>query len=238
MSGLKIHEKSCIGCGLCVKSCAYHALRIEEKKAKVNPDACVLCGICVETCPVNAMELRRKRGAAAEEIASTGVWVFAQQQDGRPLQVALELLSKARELADDLNEPLTAVFSAGTAGARDFAQTGRGPGLSLRGCADACPGRRTVPACFLRADRAAPPGCSALRRHAFRALSGAAAGRAAEDRAHRGLHGAGNRPGNQPFATDPPGLRRQPDGHHRLPGSQAPDGHRPARRYAGFRTQL
>jgi len=37
-----------------------------------------------------------------------GIWVFVEQQNGEPARGSLELLGKSRELADKLNEPLTA----------------------------------------------------------------------------------------------------------------------------------
>jgi electron transfer flavoprotein alpha subunit len=40
----------------------------------------------------------------------SGVWAFAEQEDGHLHDVGLELLSKGRRLADKLTAPLTAVL--------------------------------------------------------------------------------------------------------------------------------
>lgn len=42
--------------------------------------------------------------------SSQEIWIFAEQEDGELKPVALELLGKARELADDLNVPVGAVL--------------------------------------------------------------------------------------------------------------------------------
>lgn len=39
-----------------------------------------------------------------------GVWVFAEQQDGKLAKITLEILGKGRDLADKLGEPVTAIL--------------------------------------------------------------------------------------------------------------------------------
>lgn len=41
---------------------------------------------------------------------SKGVWVIAEQRDGHLQKVSLELLGKAREIADKLNDEVTAIL--------------------------------------------------------------------------------------------------------------------------------
>ena len=45
----------CTGCGLCVTSCVYGALYLEEKKIHIHPEACGHCGLCTSRCPVDAL---------------------------------------------------------------------------------------------------------------------------------------------------------------------------------------
>lgn len=52
----KINEDKCIGCGKCLNSCAYQAIRIVEK-AHINNEKCFGCGLCVTRCPRNAIEI-------------------------------------------------------------------------------------------------------------------------------------------------------------------------------------
>jgi electron transport complex protein RnfB len=49
----------CNACGLCLESCQFDALTVEET-AMVNSTRCVGCGVCVGTCPDQALILVRR----------------------------------------------------------------------------------------------------------------------------------------------------------------------------------
>lgn len=55
---MKIDQKKCIGCGICVPYCPAKAITIVNKKAKIDEDACFECGNCgrvrVVKCPTKA----------------------------------------------------------------------------------------------------------------------------------------------------------------------------------------
>ena len=105
---ISIDSALCRGCGLCVKTCAQQALFLENKKAFCK-DSCTLCGICVDACPFHALSLPQK--TAKEDLSAyCGIWVVAQCDQGRLLPVTLELLGKARQLADQKQVPLSAVL--------------------------------------------------------------------------------------------------------------------------------
>jgi aryl-alcohol dehydrogenase-like predicted oxidoreductase len=48
---LRIMERFCKGCGMCVSACPGNALSLEEGKARVDEAECVLCGYCAAACP-------------------------------------------------------------------------------------------------------------------------------------------------------------------------------------------
>lgn len=105
-----INEK-CIGCSLCVRACVFGAVKIVDKKAVINADVCTLCGACVTACKRNnAIFIEEKSREKADLSAYKGIWVFAEQRDGKLMNVALELLGVGRELADVLNIPLSAAL--------------------------------------------------------------------------------------------------------------------------------
>lgn len=54
---VNIDKDTCVGCGLCVKTCPVDALSMVEKKAVVDAEECIDCGACVDACPVEAISL-------------------------------------------------------------------------------------------------------------------------------------------------------------------------------------
>ena len=52
---------SCIGCGICVKTCPELVLEKTEKGIIINRSLCNGCGLCTEECPTTAMELLGKK---------------------------------------------------------------------------------------------------------------------------------------------------------------------------------
>jgi electron transfer flavoprotein alpha subunit len=107
---IEVIIEKCVGCGLCVKSCAYEAITIKDKLAEIDIDRCVLCGACVQACPFDAIIIRRQAAEATDKAAYQGIWVYAEQRDGVIAPVVFELLGKAKELAADLGAELCAVL--------------------------------------------------------------------------------------------------------------------------------
>ncbi|MCP4652872.1 MAG: electron transfer flavoprotein subunit alpha [Candidatus Omnitrophica bacterium] len=110
MSGIKVINESCVGCGVCLKACPVDAISMVDKKAVIDLDRCTLCGACVSSCKFNAIQIIRQ-AVAKEDISNyKGVWVFAEQRDGEIASVAFELLNKAAVLAGDLGTYVGAVL--------------------------------------------------------------------------------------------------------------------------------
>ena len=104
--GLKIDREKCVLCEACVLSCPNGALS-SEGKIVLDEEKCVLCGACEDNCPTEAITLEKEQAEA--DGTDSGIWVAVQQQNGRPLSAALELIGKARELADIKGCLVTAV---------------------------------------------------------------------------------------------------------------------------------
>jgi coenzyme F420-reducing hydrogenase delta subunit/ferredoxin len=67
----------CIGCGNCIYTCAYKAIKMEVPGvAQVDPEACAGCGACEAVCPVFAVKLDRfDHEAISNEIRSFGSFI-------------------------------------------------------------------------------------------------------------------------------------------------------------------
>ena len=110
MAEIKIISEKCIGCKLCIASCPFNAIKVEKKKAIIL-DNCTLCGACVSSCKFGAIDFQKDEAEGIKDLASyKGVWVFGEQKDGTPLNVAFELLGEGRKLADGLKVQLSAVL--------------------------------------------------------------------------------------------------------------------------------
>jgi len=106
--GIRIELDSCVGCGSCVAVCPFDLLEIVDDKARVK-EGCTLCGACYEACSYEAIQIDAIPEAEAASDSHRGIWVFAEARNGQLKEVAYELLSKGRELADSLDTELSAV---------------------------------------------------------------------------------------------------------------------------------
>lgn len=105
---IRVNIEKCTGCGTCIDVCPYAAIIIKDDKAFIT-DACTLCGACVESCPEGA--ILDERGKEVEKPKDfKGVWIFAEQSQGKIASVAYELLGIGRKLADELKSELCAVL--------------------------------------------------------------------------------------------------------------------------------
>jgi electron transfer flavoprotein alpha subunit len=105
---LRIDLEKCNGCGDCLLVCPRGLMRIEEGKATVILEGCTFCGRCKKFCKADAINIEMPEFAQIPE-ESSGVWVFAEQRDGKLKGVGYELLAKGRELADIRGFELSAV---------------------------------------------------------------------------------------------------------------------------------
>lgn len=103
-----INEK-CKGCSKCVKSCPFDAITMEGRLAVIGT-GCTSCGQCVEVCPFGAIEKTDEEKAGKDLSAFKGVWVFAEQREGKLQQVAVELLGEGRKLAGEIGCDLCAIL--------------------------------------------------------------------------------------------------------------------------------
>ena len=106
---LKIDHNKCTLCKLCISNCPFGALSIAEGILEVN-EACTLCGACVNVCRFDALSIERQSIPIEQLALYRDVFVWVELDDNcQPRKVALELLGKGRQLADELEQELVAV---------------------------------------------------------------------------------------------------------------------------------
>ncbi|MFW6029320.1 MAG: 4Fe-4S dicluster-binding protein [Halanaerobiales bacterium] len=53
-----VNREACTGCNLCVRSCVYDAIKLDEENiAVVNEEKCAGCGLCVTRCNFDALHI-------------------------------------------------------------------------------------------------------------------------------------------------------------------------------------
>lgn len=105
-----VKKEACKGCRLCIKSCPFSAITLDDQKKAVIGMACTECGTCVEKCPFHAIEKTAAEKEKADISAYHGVWVFAEQRAGKLMPVVIELLGEGRKLAEQIGTELCAVL--------------------------------------------------------------------------------------------------------------------------------
>ena len=90
--------------------CPFKALYYENGKLCVNA-ACKACKLCVKKGPEGAVTWEdEKKSETVDKSLWRGVCVYCEISDGKIHPVTLELLGKARELADSINHPVYGVL--------------------------------------------------------------------------------------------------------------------------------
>lgn len=51
-------NKMCTGCGFCVRTCFFDAIRIQDNSAVIDQDKCDGCGLCVTICPFDGVKMQ------------------------------------------------------------------------------------------------------------------------------------------------------------------------------------
>ena len=110
-----VNEEKCKGCKLCVAACSYAAISMKEKKAVLSAE-CTGCGACIDSCEFDAITFEGSQERIRMDVAPfKGIYVFIEQDNQTASKESLELLGKARGLANEFsrqgkNQLVTAIL--------------------------------------------------------------------------------------------------------------------------------
>lgn len=99
---INVIKDKCKGCGICVKACPFSAITMKDKVAEIG-SACTACGVCVSKCPFEAIE-KTEDEDVVDLSAYKDIWVFAEQRNGKLMNVALELIGEGKRLAKEISD--------------------------------------------------------------------------------------------------------------------------------------
>lgn len=100
---IKVINDKCKGCKLCIKACPFEAIDMVGKLALIN-EKCTACGACIPACPFKAIEKTVEEDGPVDLSAYKDVWVYAEQRNGKLMNVALELIGEGHRLAREIGD--------------------------------------------------------------------------------------------------------------------------------------
>ena len=110
MGKLIVHQDKVTEIAAMVALCPFKALEDNNGKLEINA-GCKLCKLCVKKGQPGAMEfVEEEAGPQVDKSLWKGITVYVDHVEGDIHPVTLELLGKARELADKIGHPVQALF--------------------------------------------------------------------------------------------------------------------------------
>ncbi|MDO4552477.1 MAG: FAD-binding protein [Bacillota bacterium] len=97
---IQVIKEKCKGCRLCVKACPFEAIDMDGKLAVIN-EKCTACNQCIAACKFGAI-IKTEEDGPVDLSAYKNVWVFAEQRDGKLMNVALELIGEGYRLSREI----------------------------------------------------------------------------------------------------------------------------------------
>lgn len=110
MGKLIVHQDKVTDIAAMVALCPFKALEDNNGKLEINA-GCKLCKLCVKKGQPGVMEfVEEEAGPQVDKSLWKGITVYVDHVEGDIHPVTLELLGKARELADKIGHPVQALF--------------------------------------------------------------------------------------------------------------------------------
>jgi electron transfer flavoprotein alpha subunit len=106
---IRIIVDKCVGCGLCIKVCAYDGVSLVDKMAVLN-ERCTVCGACVSACKYDAIVIERRPFKGQDVENYSGICIFAEHRHGELSSVVYEIIGAAQALKVSLDKKISAIL--------------------------------------------------------------------------------------------------------------------------------
>ena len=108
MTKIQVHQDKITDFGAIEKLCPFGALEIKEKSVEIGT-GCRACLLCVKKGPPGAFTLAGNSGTGIDKTIWRGITVYAELGPAGILPVSLELIGKARLLAEKIGQPVSVI---------------------------------------------------------------------------------------------------------------------------------
>ena len=109
MAKLIVHPEKITGRDALIKLCPFGAI-IPEGNSVAITDGCKMCRLCIKKGPPGAIEYVEDQKPTLDKSKWRGIAVYVERSDAGIHPVSLELLGKAKELAEKTSQPVYALF--------------------------------------------------------------------------------------------------------------------------------
>ena len=110
MAVIIVHPDKLSDTGKLAGLCPFGAIEVANGRVSVTA-ACRMCKLCIKNGPPGAFELVNEKKVDVDKSAWRGIAVYIDQTEGEIHPVSLELLGKARELAQKVGHPVYALLA-------------------------------------------------------------------------------------------------------------------------------
>ena len=110
MAEMVVHPEKISDASKLAALCPFGAIEVVKDCVSVTA-ACRMCKLCIKNGPPGAFELVNEKRAELDKSSWRGIGVYIDQTEGEVHPVSLELVGKARELAQKVGHPVYAVLA-------------------------------------------------------------------------------------------------------------------------------